>query len=353
MTVARLLYLLLYLLLPGLSPAAADLVFQLPTANKALYGKGGDAYFMYVDRTFEGQTTRPWQAGTWGMVRNPFRTSDGRILFSRMHEGIDVKPIRRNAAGEPLDEVHAIAPGIVAYTSEDPTKSNYGRYVVVAHHIPEGTIYSLYAHLASIRCKTGQQVTTSSILGILGYSGVGLNRERAHCHLEICLMINAAYDLIVLPPTNKHGLFNGLNLVGINAADVLLACKNGHSFSLSHYFSQLQEHYRVRVPRVGTPDILRRHPFLYKGSWGQHSASLDIAFTQEGIPIAIYPAQQAVEVPTIVKCRPMPTLQQNCTVNRVKGSSKTAALTASGLRYINLFLWQEGIYPPAPPTGTP
>lgn len=351
---ARLLHLLLYLLLPGLSLAAGDMVFHLPTDNKSLYTKGGDDYFMYVDRLFEGQTTRPWQAGTWGMVRNPFRTSEGKILYSRMHEGIDVKPIRRDAAGEPLDEVRAIAPGIVAYTSEDPTKSNYGRYVVVAHRIPEGTIYSLYAHLAAVHCKEGQRVTPASKLGILGYSGVGLDRVRAHCHLEICLMINAAYDLIVLPPTNKHGLFNGLNLVGINAADVLLACKNGQPFSLSRYFSQLQEHYRVRVPAVGTPpDILRRHPFLYKGKWGKRPAALDISFTQEGVPIAIYPASKAVEAPVIVKCRPMPTLQQNCTVNRVKGSSKTAALTASGLRYINLFLWQEGIYPPAPPTGTP
>ena len=76
MNKAPLLYLLLYLLLPGLSLAAEDMVFRLPTDNRALYGEGGDAYFMYVDRTFEGQTSRPWQAGTWGMVRNPFRTSE-------------------------------------------------------------------------------------------------------------------------------------------------------------------------------------------------------------------------------------------------------------------------------------
>lgn len=331
--------------------AAADLVFQLPTENRALYHGGGDAYYMYVDRDFEGVKSTPWQGGAWGMVRTPFRASNGQIYFSRMHEGIDVKPIRRDANGEPLDEVHPIAPGIVAYTSDDPRKSNYGRYVVLAHKVPEGTIYSLYAHLASVCCEVGQQVRPMDTLGILGYSGVGLNKTRAHCHLEICFMINAAYDRIVLPPTNKHGLFNGLNLIGFDPTDVLLACKGGKPFSLSRYLAGLQEHYRVRVPNVGTMDILKRHPFLYKGRWGgPRPVALDIAFTREGIPIAIYPANQSVTTPKIVHCRPLPTLQQNCTVNRVKGSSKTAQLTASGLRYINLFLWQQGVYPPTPDT---
>lgn len=327
-------------LLPCLGAATADIVFQLPTDNKALYGNGGDDFYMYVDRTFEGEVSKPWEGGSWGMVRNPFRAGDGSVMFSRLHEGIDIKPIRRDANGEPLDKVRPIAPGIVAYTSTDPRKSNYGRYIIIAHRLPEGTIYSLYAHLASISCSPGQRVTPSSKIGVLGYSGVGLNKTRAHLHLEICLMINAAYDLIVLPPTNKHGLFNGLNLIGLNPTDVLMACKNGAPFSLRHYLSTLTEHYRVRIPRPEAMDILKRHPFLYKGRPGQTSPSLDISFTQEGIPLAIYPATKEVNAPVVVKCRPMPTLQQNCTVNRVKGNSKTAALTASGQRYIGLFLWQ-------------
>ena len=336
-----LLYTLLFVLLPCFSMAAENIVFQLPTDNKSLYTTGGDDYFMYVDRDFEGVKSTPWQGGTWGMVRNPFRASDGQIYYSRMHEGIDVKPIRRDANNEPLDDVRPVAPGIVAYVSADPRKSNYGRYIVIAHRLPEGTIYSLYAHLAAVSCQEGQHVTPRDKIGTLGYSGVGLNKTRAHLHLEICLMINSCYDLIVTPPENKHGLFNGLNLVGFNGADVLLASKNGQPFSLSRYFNRLKEHYRVIVPRRGTMDLLRRHPFLYKGSWGKAPRSLEIAFTQEGIPIAIYPSDKEVTTPAVVRCKPCPTLQQNVTVNRVKGSSKTAALTASGMRYINLFLWSE------------
>lgn len=298
---------------------------------------------MYVDRTFEGEKTKPWQGGTYGMVRNPFRPAPGAgVLYSRLHEGIDVKPLHRNANGEPLDNVRPIAPGTVVHASSNPRHSNYGRYVVVSHKVPEGIIYSLYAHLASVECSVGEQVGPSSVLGRLGYSGVGLNKERAHLHLEIALMINSRFEEFYTGE-NKHGNFNGLNLIGINPTHVLMDCRNGAPFSLGAYFARLKEHYRIGVPCVPSMDILRRHPFLYKGSKTQRNRpeSLEIAFTAEGVPIGIYPSSRRVEQPIVVSCRPMPTVQQNCTVNRLKNNSANAALTRSGKGYISLFLWVD------------
>ena len=326
---------------------AQNLVFRLPTDNTALFSTGGDDYFMYVDRLFEGEATKPWQAGTYGMVRNPFRPQPGAaVMFSRFHEGIDVKPIRRDANGIPQDEVRPIAPGRVVHVNDAPGLSNYGRYVVIAHKVPEGTIYSLYAHLADTNCHTGQYVGTGNNIGRLGYSGVGLDKTRAHLHLEIALMINSRFSEFY-QGENKHGNFNGLNLVGIDPVGILKACKDGTPFSLSAYFAELEEHYRVAVPCIGTMDIMRRHPFLYKGAKNETSRprSLEIAFTAAGVPIGIYPAKREVSRPHIISCKPMPTVQQNCTVNRVKNSSTNAALTRSGLNYINQFLWLEGLYP--------
>ncbi len=325
--------------------AAVDLVYRLPTENDALLRGDNKAFFTYVDRTFEGKSTQPWEAGTYGFVRNPFRLGDGKIMFSRLHEGIDINPVKRDADGEPLDIVHPVAPGEVVYTNEQPGLSNYGRYVVVKHHIPEGDIYTLYAHLAEVACQIGQRVGTGNKLGRLGYSGVGLNKTRAHLHLEICFLINSQYNQFA-PPENKHGIYNGQNLIGFDISAILLRCKNGKALSIRKHLATLPEHYRVRVPCIGTMDLLQRHPFLYKGNWSTRPKSLDIAFTAEGVPLAVYPGDKEVDAPTIISCKPMPTLQQNCTVNRVKNSSKNAALTASGKRYINNFLWLEGKYPP-------
>lgn len=330
----------------GLCAAAAhDPVLRLPTDNDALFRGDNEGFYMYVDRTFEGVSSKPWQAGSYGFVRTPIRLQSGEIIHSKLHEGIDISPTKRDAAGEPQDEVRPVAPGKVVYTSHSPGLSNYGRYVVVAHEVPEGTIYTLYAHLAEICCEVGQRVGTGNKLGRLGYSGTGLNRTRAHLHLEICLMINRHYDKFS-PPANKHGIYNGLNLVGFDIAPLLRECRDGKPISISRHLSGLSEHYRVRVPCVGTMDILQRHPFLYKGDWKKRPAALDIAFTAEGVPIAVYPADEKVSKPRVISCKPRPTLQQNCTANRVKNNSKNPELTASGLRYINQYLWLEGRYTP-------
>lgn len=317
--------------------AAQDLVYRLPTENDAIFRGDNEAFYMYVDRTFEGTKSKPWQGGTFGMVRTAFRASDGSIMCSRFHEGIDIKPVKRDASGAPQDIVRPIAPGVVAYTSSRPGMSNYGRYVVIEHHVPEGIFYSLYAHLASVSCEVGQVVGTGNKIGVMGYSGAGINLTRAHCHLEICFMVNSKFDQFS-PPSNKHGLYHGHNLVGMNPSDFLLACKDGDPFSISRYVATLKEHYRVRVPCDGPIDLLVRYPFLYKGTWDPCPPSIDLSFTAEGIPIAAYPAEQRVDKPTVIFCKPMPTFQQNCTANRLKNSSKDATLTASGLRYINNIL---------------
>lgn len=330
---------------PCLQAEPVDLVYRFPTDNQALLQDRGDDFYMYCDRNFEGEKSKPWQAGGYGFVRNPFRASNGEVMFSRLHEGIDIKPLKRDAQGEPLDPVRAIAPGTVVHASAQPGLSNYGRYVVVSHKVPEGTIYSLYAHLAKVTCQVGQKVGTANVLGIMGHSGAGLNRERSHVHLEICLMIHSKYDQFCTKE-NKHGLYNGLNLVGIDPAPVLKACKDGEPLSLREHWKTMKEHYRVRVPWDGhAVDILRRHPFLFRGEWNPRPQSLEIAFSAEGVPLAVYPSQEKASEPTVVRCVALPTLQQNATVNRVKNSSRDPKLTASGLRYINQFLWHSNPTP--------
>lgn len=347
--------LLLTALFAGLLPATAaeDLIYRLPTDNDALFRGDNDGFYMYCDRNFEGEKTQPWQAGSYGMVRNPFRAFDKSVMFSHMHEGIDIKPLHRDDAGEPTDKVRPIAPGRVVHASATPGASNYGRYVVVEHRIPEGRIYSLYAHLAEVSCTPGQFVGTGNELGTLGHSGNGLDRVRSHVHLEIALMLHSAYDTFA-PADNKHGNYNGLNLAGFNPTDVLLACKDGQPLSLSAHFARLPEHYRVRITAPALPDILKRHPFLYKGGdVNVLPAAYDIAFTAEGVPIAFYPAAESVAAPRVISCKPLPTLQQNATCNRVKNSSKDAALTVSGIRYVQNLVRQPGEPAPAAAPAAP
>src|SRR5881628_1983081 len=107
-----------------------DLV--LPTDNDGLFSGDGAAFYQYVERNYKGVKSTPWEGGRYGFVRDPVEAS-GELVYTRFHEGIDIRPMQRDARGEPLDEVRAIASGKVVHTSLVPGYSNYGKYVVIEH----------------------------------------------------------------------------------------------------------------------------------------------------------------------------------------------------------------------------
>src|SRR5438105_15824476 len=88
--------------------SALDLV--LPTDNDALFSGDGAAFYQYVDRDSNGVKSKPWEGGQYGLVRDLKETAAGAV-YTRFHEGIDIKPMPRDAGEQPLDEVRAIADG--------------------------------------------------------------------------------------------------------------------------------------------------------------------------------------------------------------------------------------------------
>src|SRR6476660_10170892 len=122
-----------------------DLV--LPTDNDALFSGDGPAFYQSVDRDYDGAKSAPWEGGQYGFVRDP-KSSGGGVIYTRFHEGIDIRSVHRDANGEPQDEVRAIADGEVVHVSPVAGYSNYGKYIVIEHRCGGSNYYSLYAHLS-------------------------------------------------------------------------------------------------------------------------------------------------------------------------------------------------------------
>ena len=291
---------------------------------------------MYTDRTFEGKTSRPWQGGQYGFVRTPVRTKLG-VVYSKFHEGIDIAPVARTSAGEPLDTVMSMAPGKVVHCNTNSRFSNYGRYVVVQHSFPSGPFYSLYAHLKSIAVKPGQRVRAGTPLGVMGYTGVGINRRRAHVHVELNMLLHSNFDkwhLKVHGTANKHGQYNGLNLSGLNLSKAL---KSRGGVSLSGMVRGQSPYYKVLVPNTGKIELLQRYPWL--GTRGAARApAYEISLTGDGIPVKFTPHKRRVDYPVVSWVRYSPTYHKYFTKKRLSGSGSSAKLTKSGRQYIDLLI---------------
>ena len=141
----------------GAHAEEAPLNLTLPTDNRALLTGHYSEFYQVIERNLHGVISHPWEGGQYGFVRDP-RSLAGETVYTRFHEGMDIRPVRRDARGEPLDEVRAIAAGKVVYTNARAGTSNYGRYVVVEHRWGGCPYYSLYAHLSTIAVAAGQVV---------------------------------------------------------------------------------------------------------------------------------------------------------------------------------------------------
>ncbi len=318
---------------PG--PVSAAEAPVLPTPNRALLDRGGGReFYMHIVRKFEGRTTHPWEGGQYGFVRNP-KVTDAGLVYSRFHEGVDIRPVRRDAAGEPLDEVRAILSGRVVYVSAPGSGSGYGNYVVIEHDWDGAPYYSLSAHLARAEVNVGQRVARGEVIGTMGHTGPGLDRERAHLHFEINLLLNSdfeAWHAQWFPnDVNRHDLYNGLNLAGLDVAALYLTLRNEPDVGPADIIRRKTPFWRARLPRK--PEIMERYPWLVSGSGGR---SWEVTFDASGLPLNVKPSEEPCDAPTVVWAKPTRVAYSYLTRGRLRGSGGKAELTSSGVHYLDL-----------------
>lgn len=326
----------LALLLIG-SSAAMPLDLRLPTQNQHLFSGEFDRFYMYVDRTFEGKTTKPWEAGSYGFVRTAIRVND-QIVLTKFHEGIDICPLKRDKAGNPLDLVSSIAAGRVVHVSLVAGRSNYGKYVVVEHPWENSAVYSLYAHLAEITCQPGDPVNAGSLLGRMGFTGAGIDRTRAHCHLELGLLMTRHYEAWHKKfggGTNFHGIYNGMNITGAEVSRFFLDQKANPELRFSEFIANTPVYFKVTVPAHGTPDFVTRYPWINRGSAAE-ATSWEISFSATGFPVAFNASEREVSSPLVTSIRPSSIPHRYLTRGLITGSGNQATLSKSGEQLVSL-----------------
>lgn len=314
---------------------APDLV--LPTENRALLDGEPSEFYMYTYRNFDGEDSTPWTAGQYGFVRTLKKIENDEVIAVDFHEGLDIKPVKRDRNNNPLDKIKAIADGTVVYVNNSAGGSNYGKYVVIRHEWPSGPFYSLYAHLSRVDTEVGATLIGGQPFAVMGYTGKGLNRTRAHLHLELCLLTTENFSDWFGAAT-RHGIYHGRNLIGIDVASLFLASEAGEKVTMAKFLKAASPYFKVAIPRDDEElEITRRYPWLKRGDHGKKSPSLEIAFTDSGVPVAVTPSYRKVSRATVTYVRTTRSQHKYFTRGRLTGTGRRASLTPSGRRFIAIF----------------
>jgi murein DD-endopeptidase MepM/ murein hydrolase activator NlpD len=318
-------------------------LIDFPTDNRALLEGRPQGFFMYVNRSFEGTKSKPWQGGQFGFVRGPVRDG-GKVLCLQLHEGIDIRPLRRDVQGNPIDGVRAAAMGRVVHVSRESGASNYGRYAVLEHLWDGCRYFTLYAHLASISVEVGQSIRQGEELGKMGYTGAGIDRERAHIHFEVCIMLSrnfeAWHDANFRDP-NHDGIYNGLNLVGADPAALLIAAHKNPALKISDFLAAGEPAFKITVKNSPHFFLIREYPWLVAAGEIANPPAWTITFSRYGIPMRIQAAATPVAQPVVAWVKETGEPYSRSTKNLITGHKGSPRLTESGLRFAKLLTWPD------------
>ena len=319
-----------------------DLV--LPTDNDALFSGGGAAFYQYIERNFKGVKSTPWEGGQYGFVRDPTDTAGG-VVYTRFHEGIDIRPQRRDVRGEPLDEVRAIADGKVVHVNSVPGYSNYGKYIVIEHRWGGSNYYSLYGHLSSLAVQTGETMKRGQRIAVMGYTGTGLNRERAHLHLELNLMLSPEfeswYNAFFRNDPNHNGIYNGMNLAGLDIARLYLALRKNPSLTIPEFLGREETFYKVTVPKARHFELPKLYSWMLTTGSRNEKSSWEVSFAPSGVPLRTESSDKSVMQPELSYVKKSSVDYSHLTRDIISGHGANAHLTDYGKQLMRLLIWPD------------
>lgn len=115
------------------------------------------------------------------------------------HDGLDL-------VGIDSKEIHATATGKVVragWENESDHSQGFGQYVAI---LSNGRYYH-YGHLSEIRCKVGDQVKITDVIGIEGSTG---NSTGSHCHYCIRTTLSPGTYLDVCDISGIPNVYGGI-----------------------------------------------------------------------------------------------------------------------------------------------
>ena len=146
----------------------------------------------------------------------------------------------------------------------------------------------------------------------------------------------AWYDAQFKTP-NHNGLYNGMNLIGLDLSGLYLALQKNPATSAAQFVTQTEAFYRVAVPGTASMEILKAYPWLCHDPLPDGAPpSWEITFSAWGLPVNVKPGAQKVSQATLawVKESSMPYYYQ--TRGCVAGLGSKPVLTPEGAGFVKL-----------------
>jgi hypothetical protein len=187
--------------------------------------------------------------------------------------------------------------------------------------------------------KHGQRIA------VMGYTGTGLNRERAHLHLELNLILSREfeswYNAFFRNDPNHNGIYNGMNLAGLDIARLYLALHKNPSLTIPEFLGREETFYKVTVPKARHFELPKLYSWMLTTGSRNEKSSWEVSFAQSGVPLRIESSDKSVTQPELSYVEKSSVDYSHLTRDIISGHGANARLTDYGSQLMRLLVWPD------------
>jgi hypothetical protein len=139
---------------------------------------------------------------------------------------------------------------------------------------------------------------------------------------------------------NHNGIYNGLNLAGLDVARLYLALRKNPTLTIPEFLNDEETFYKVTLPKSLQFDLLRLYPWLLAGKRNEKS-SWEVSFARSGVPLKIEPSDKHVTQPELSYVKKSSIDYSHLTRDMVSGPEGNAHLTNYGSQLMRLLTYPD------------
>ncbi|MGH8095242.1 MAG: hypothetical protein ACREIF_17545 [Chthoniobacterales bacterium] len=164
-------------------------------------------------------------------------------------------------------------------------------------------------------------------------------------HVELNLLLSTHFEgwheMAFPNEINHHGIYNGINLAGLDLPRLILALRDDPSLTIPAFLGKEETFYKVLVPNSPYFELPRRYPWMMEEAPNEKPASWEVSFARSGLPLHLAPSSHVVGTPELSFLKSGPVDARYLTRDVVTGRGSSAHLTGSGRGLMRLLIFPD------------
>jgi hypothetical protein len=150
----------------------------------------------------------------------------------------------------------------------------------------------------------------------------------------------AWYDTFFRNDPNHHGIYNGMNLAGLDVARLYLALRKNPALTIPEFLNDEEAFYKIALPKAQRFDLPTLYPWMLAA--GKRSgSSWEVSFARSGVPLRIESSDKDITQPELSYVKSISAECSYLTRDIVSGRGPNAHLTNYGAQLMRLLIWPD------------